>query len=71
VKGVEFMRKIRRAGRKRGVDVFFAARRGKGSHGILYFGERYTVVQDLKRELPSGTVHAMLEQLGLSQKDLT
>ena len=53
------------------MDVFFVARRGKGSHGTQYFGERFTIVRDLKHELPTGTVHAMLEQLGLSQKELT
>jgi mRNA interferase HicA len=71
VKGIEFVRRIRKAGRKRDGDVFFVARRGKGSHGTLYFGERFTIVQDLKHELPTGTVHAMLEQLGLSQRELT
>ena len=71
MKGIEFVRKVRKAGRKRDVDVFFVARRGKGSHGTLYFGEHFTIVQDLKHELPTGTVHAMLEQLGLSQKDFT
>jgi mRNA interferase HicA len=71
VKGIEFVRRIRKDGRKRDVDVYFVARRGKGSHGTLYFGERFAIVQDLKHELPAGTVHAMLEQLGLSQKDLT
>ncbi|MDP8989558.1 MAG: hypothetical protein M3N41_05685 [Acidobacteriota bacterium] len=44
-------------------------KRGKGSHGTLYFGGSRTVVQDLKKELPLGTLHAMLRQLGLTLKD--
>jgi mRNA interferase HicA len=42
VNGHEFERKIRRIGRSRGVHVRFEAGRGKGSHGRLYFGDRFT-----------------------------
>jgi mRNA interferase HicA len=52
------------------VYVGFIARRGKGSHGTLYYGQRFTVVPDRKKELPLGTLRAMLEQLGLKQSDL-
>ncbi len=71
VKGAEFVRKVRALGRRRSLSVVFIARRGKGSHGTLYLGERFTIVQDLKRELSAGTVHAMLEQLGLTLQDLS
>lgn len=57
-------------GRRQGVSVAFIARRGKGSHGTLLFGHRFTIVQNLKKELPTGTMHAMLEQLGLTLNDL-
>ena len=40
---------------------------GKGSHGIMILGDRRTVVRNPKDELKSGTLHAMLKQLGLSQ----
>ena len=70
MKGSEFVRRVRRAGRKSGVRVLFAAERGKGSHGTLYFGSRLTVVRDLKDELKTGTLHAMLKQLGLTLKDI-
>lgn len=52
------------------MTVYFTARRGKGSHGTLYFGERFTIVQNLKSDLPKGTLAAMLGQLGLEKKDL-
>ncbi|MDA1315489.1 MAG: type II toxin-antitoxin system HicA family toxin [Acidobacteria bacterium] len=52
------------------VYVGFIARRGKGSHGTLYYGQRFTVVPDRKKELPLGTLRAMLEQLSLKQSDL-
>jgi len=47
----------------------FVPERGKGSHGTLYLGTRFTVVRDLKDELKTGTLHAMLKQLGLTQQD--
>lgn len=64
------MRKVRRLGQARGVPVRFVAQRGKGSHGTLYYGSARTIVQDWKRELPTGTLHAMLRQLGLTPEDL-
>jgi mRNA interferase HicA len=70
VKGVEFVRKVRRLGKIRGVSVALLAERGKGSHTTLYYGERLTVVGDLKGELKKGTLHAMLTQLGLRLEDL-
>jgi mRNA interferase HicA len=50
--------------------VRFVAQRGKGSHGTLYYGSERTILQDLKKELPTGTVHTMLNQLGLKMSDL-
>lgn len=70
VKGSELVRRIRKLGRKRGISVAFRAERGKGSHGTLYFGSRFTVVRALKDELKTGTLHAMLKQLGLTLEDL-
>jgi mRNA interferase HicA len=70
VKGSELVRRLRRVGRKRGVEVLFVTERGKGSHGTLYFGSSFTIVRDLKDELKTGTLHAMLKQLGLTLKDI-
>jgi mRNA interferase HicA len=70
VKGAELVRRLRKVGRLRGVVVGFVPERGKGSHGTLYFGERFTIVRNLKGELKTGTLHAMLKQLGLTPQDL-
>ena len=43
---------------------------GKGSHGRLYFGERFATVKDLRKELGVGLLKAMLRQLGLRRTDL-
>ncbi len=66
----EFVRQVRRLGRKRGVSVEFVAERGKGSHGTLYYGGRRTTVIDRRAELKPGLLHAMLTQLGLTRNDL-
>lgn len=68
--GTEFLRKLHRIGRVRGVRVAFRAERGKGSHGTLYYGNRFTVLKDRRKELSPGLLLAMLKQLGLTREDL-
>ena len=68
--GNEFERKIRRIGRKRGVIVSFDSGHGKGSHGRLYYGSRFTTLKDRRKEIGSGLLKAMVDQLGLSRSDL-
>jgi mRNA interferase HicA len=70
MKGAELVRRLRKLGRQREVAVEFVPERGKGSHGTLYFGERLTVIRNLKDEIKTGTLHAMLKQLGLTLQDL-
>jgi mRNA interferase HicA len=68
--GNEFIRKIRKLGKVRGVPVELDDSRGKGSHATLYYGTAFTVVRNRKDELKTGTLHAMLDQLGLTRSDL-
>ncbi len=68
--GDEFERKVRSLGRKRGVAVSFDRGHGKGSHGRLYFGPRFTTLKDRKKEIGPGLLNAMLTQLGLARADL-
>jgi len=70
VTGAEFVRRVRKAGRRRGVPVEFVRERGKGSHGTLYFGDRRTTVKHRQAELGAGLLHAMLAQLGLTIEDI-
>lgn len=70
MKGKAFIRRIRKLGRKTGVAVRFSERRGKGSHGTLYYGDRKTTVKDRKQEIGPGLLRAMLTQLGLTEDDL-
>lgn len=70
VKGSEFLRKVRATARKGKVACRWAPERGSGSHGTLYFGGRFTVVKDLKKELGPGLLSDMLKQLGIRKEDL-
>jgi hypothetical protein len=42
-----------------------------GSHGVLIFGDQRTVVRNPKGELKTGTLSAMLKQLGLSRNEIS
>jgi hypothetical protein len=70
VTGGEFVRRVERLGIERSINVKFVPRRGKGSHGMLYFGTCRTTVCNLKKELKSGTYFGMLKQLGIKQEDI-
>jgi mRNA interferase HicA len=50
--------------------VRFESRRGKDSHGRLYFGDRFTAVKDRKKEIGPGLLRKMLTDLGLDPSDL-
>lgn len=63
------MRRVQALGKERGVEVRWAAHRGKGSHGLLYYGSSMTTVRYLKDEVDKRAYHKMLKQLGLSEKD--
>jgi len=49
--------------------VQFIPRRGKGSHGTLFFGKKCAIVGSLKKELKKGTFHGMLKQLGIKANE--
>lgn len=70
MKGVEFIRLVEKAGKQRNLAVRYVARRGKGSHGTLYFGPEFTIVRNPKDELKTGTLHGMLRQLRLKLSDI-
>jgi len=70
MKGNEFVKRVRQAAKARGVSVRFVPHQGKGSHGRLYYGNRFTTVKDRKKELGRGLLQVMLNQLGLKLKDI-
>ena len=70
VRGNEFVRRIQALAKERDVEVRWTAHRGKGSHGLLFFGSNMTTVRNLKDEVDKRAYHKMLKQLGLSEKDV-
>jgi mRNA interferase HicA len=66
----DFIDKIERLGKLRGVEVSFNPREGKGSHGRLYYGTAFTTVKDRRKEIGQGLLNSMLNDLGLTRADI-
>ena len=69
VTGREFIRRVTRIGRQRGVSVSINTERGKGSHITLYYGLSHTVVKDRQKEIGAGLLSRMIRDLGLERQD--
>ena len=70
MRGSEFIRRVQKYAKRKGIACEWRPDRGKGSHGLLIIGGLRTVVRNPKDELKTGTYHAMLKQLGLAEKDI-
>ena len=68
--GRQFIERVVEVGRQRGVPVRIDMKRGKGSHLMLHYGDRKTIVKDRRKELGPGLLVAMLRQLGLTDRDV-
>ena len=68
--GGEFVRLVSKVGRERGVPVVFDEKRGKGSHGTLFYGRRKTIVKDRRKEIGAGLMAKMLRDLELTLDDI-
>ncbi len=67
--GRQFIARVRKWARARGLDVRFVASEGPGSHGTLYAGNRRTTVKDRKKEIGKGLLAKMLADLGIGNDD--
>lgn len=65
--GTDFIGRARRHARGAGKTFRFDPRHGKGSHGVLYVGERRTTVK--RGELKPGAFRGMLKQLDIPKED--
>jgi mRNA interferase HicA len=66
MKGSEFIRRVQSYAKANGIGFRLDEKRGKGSHLTLILGDKLTIVRNPKDELKTGTLHAMLKQLGLT-----
>ncbi len=48
--GNEFIKKVKRLGKDNDIEIRLEQQRGKGSHVTLYYGDKYTIVKDRKKE---------------------
>jgi mRNA interferase HicA len=69
VTGKEFIRRVRKLARKRGVLFEVNESAGKGAHRKLYFGSCGTTLPGLG-ELKTGTFQGLCKQLGIDPKEL-
>jgi len=65
--GKEFIKRAKRHAERTGKTYRFNPRHGKGSHGMLYIGERRTTVK--RGELSAGVFLSMLRQLEIAKED--
>ena len=70
VSGNEFLRRLKTLAKRTGTTVRFEPRKGKGSHGRVWFGDRRTTLKDLKAELGPGLLTAMCGHLGIDRNEL-
>lgn len=68
--GKELIKLLKKLAKQRQVDIRYENKRGKGSHITLYLDDRYAVIPDLKKELKTGTLNAILKQLNVNKQDL-
>lgn len=63
------MRRLKRLGKKTGTAVVFDPVQGHGSHGMVHYGERFTVLKDRTKEIGPGLLSSMLRDLGIKKTD--
>lgn len=65
--GRKFVARARKYARQHGLEFMFDAKRGKGSHGMVWVGKRETVVK--RGEIGKGLLAKMLKQLEIARGD--
>jgi len=65
--GKEFIRRVKKLGRARGIAVLIDKAHGKGSHQTLFYGPGRTTVKH--GEIGKGLLYDMLKQLGIDKRE--
>jgi len=68
--GNELLKKLKKLARERDEQLKILKARGKGSHRTLHYGKRRTILKDPKKEIGTGLLKSMLEDLGLNKNDI-
>ena len=70
MKGSEFIKRVKKLAKAKGLPFEVSRERGKGSHMTLYYADQHTILRNRKDELKTGTYHAMLKQLGIDKSEI-
>ncbi|MCC7275805.1 MAG: hypothetical protein IT561_24255 [Alphaproteobacteria bacterium] len=68
--GAELLRRLRPLAKQDGVAVDYDAAHGKGSHGRLSYGDRFTTLKDPRKEIGGNLLRKMLRDLGIDARRL-
>ena len=68
--GHELLRKLRRLARQRDLTFLYKSRHGKGGHGRIYVGHRFTTIPAPTHEIGPGLLTEILRDLELTRRDL-
>jgi mRNA interferase HicA len=69
--GNELLRRLRRLAKQRELMLLYEGRPGKGGHGRIYLGDRFTTIPALTHEIAPGLLTKILRDLGLRRRDLS
>ena len=68
--GNELLKRLKKIAKERRLQLQLVRERGKGSHGTLYLGNRYTIMKDRKKEIGPGLLKKILTDLGLDKSNI-
>lgn len=68
--GNELLKKIKKLAKRKNKHLELFRAHGKGSHSTLKFGDKKTIIKDLKKEIGPGLLSKMLKQLEIDKDEL-
>ena len=68
--GQQFIIRVQQWAKAKGLErPEFIAKKGRGSHGTLFVGDKETTVKDRKKEIGKGLLNKMLADLGIDKNE--
>lgn len=68
--GNELLKKIRKLAKRKNKYLKLFKAHGKGSHSTLKYGDKKSIIKDLKKEIGPGLLSKMLKQLEIDKDEL-
>jgi len=70
MKGKELLKLLKRYAGQKDIPFNYDGGHGKGGHGRVYVGDKFTTIPSLHQELKTGLTLAIIKQLGIDKRDL-